>query len=288
MRFTRGMQSTAVAGVIEALLLVALVAIIISMIQLVYIPQLMEQKEADHMDMVFNQFSQLKSMVDMQAISRSTSPISSMLTMGSPKLPYFLTVQALGKVSFSNESTSFIRIFPNPGGFPSGGMTISSVHFESQNAYFVDQEYVLEGGGIVVQQSNGIPVMRADPSIAAVNQSSKIVLHFDLPVFVGMQDKTDTEGEGKCFIRTNYSSNQTYFGTIPSGGNIKIYSDYDIAWNQSLHNILGVYDRNGYLTIERHSAQPTGYVQISPGTKTIDLYVNVIKVFVQIGPGWVE
>ena len=34
--------------------------------------------------------------------------------------------------------------------------------------------------------------------------------------------------------------------------------------------------------------QPTEYVQISPGTKSIDLYLNVIKVCVQIGPGWVE
>ena len=66
------------------------------MIQLTYVPQIMEQKEADHMDQVFNQFSQLKSMVDMQAMSQSTSPISSMLTLGSPKLPYFLTVPALG------------------------------------------------------------------------------------------------------------------------------------------------------------------------------------------------
>ena len=51
----------AVAGVIEALLIVALVAIIISTIQLVYIPQIMSQREADHMQEISNQFSYIKS-----------------------------------------------------------------------------------------------------------------------------------------------------------------------------------------------------------------------------------
>jgi hypothetical protein len=288
MRSTRGMHSSAVAGVIEALLLVALVSIVISMIQLVYVPQMMQQKEADHMDAVFNQFSEMKSMVDMQAISRSTSPISSMLTLGSPKMPYFLTVPALGKVSYSTVSTSYVMVFPPPGSFPPNGVTLSSVRYESENSYFVDQTYALEGGGIVVQQPGSDPVMRADPSVAAVNDSTKIVLHVNLPVFIGVPGKLSTEGEGKCFIRTNYSSNQTYFGTIPSNCYIRIYTSFDKAWNQSLHSILGVYDRNGYISVDRVVASPTSYVQIAPGTKTIDLYLNVIQVFVQIGPGWVE
>ena len=42
-------ENTAVAGVIEALLLVALVAAILSYIQFAYIPVIMEEKEADHM-----------------------------------------------------------------------------------------------------------------------------------------------------------------------------------------------------------------------------------------------
>ena len=38
-------EKHAVAGVIEALLLVGLVAVILSVIQLLYIPQVMEQRE---------------------------------------------------------------------------------------------------------------------------------------------------------------------------------------------------------------------------------------------------
>ena len=59
-------RNGAVAGVIEALLLVALVSIIISTIQLTYIPQTMEQKEAEHMDDVENQFSYCCSQIVVQ------------------------------------------------------------------------------------------------------------------------------------------------------------------------------------------------------------------------------
>ena len=64
MRSKRALDQ-AVAGVIEALLLVALAAIVLSTIQLVYIPDIMEQREADHMDQVDNQFSHLKSVIDL-------------------------------------------------------------------------------------------------------------------------------------------------------------------------------------------------------------------------------
>ena len=73
-------ENKAVAGVIEALLMVALVAIILSMIQLYYIPQIMEQKEADHMDDVTNQFSFLKAMIDFQSMVEENVPISSPIT----------------------------------------------------------------------------------------------------------------------------------------------------------------------------------------------------------------
>ena len=55
-------DNKAVAGVIEALLIVALVSIIISTIQLIYIPEIMKQKEYDHMEEVENQFSFLTSL----------------------------------------------------------------------------------------------------------------------------------------------------------------------------------------------------------------------------------
>jgi hypothetical protein len=290
MRSIHAMQNSAVAGVIEALLLVGLVAIVISMIQLVYIPQVMEQREADHMDGVFNQMSSLKAMVDMEGMTQSYSPISSMVTLGSPRLPYFLTAPAYGRLSYYEAATT--RIVFNPAPFIGGifliNQTISSIRYLGENSYFVDQEYILEGGGIIMKQANGAPVMIADPLISPDNKSS-FILHITLPIFIEKGGKGQAEGDGKCFVRTNFSSSQVYnessFGT--DMGVIKLYSDYAVAWNQSLHNLLGPY-LHKYVEVSLSPSHE--YVQIqalSTGGKQVGLSVKVIKIFVQIGPGYV-
>lgn len=280
-----GTHNQAVAGVIEALLMVALVSVVISMIQLIYIPQIMEQKEAEHMDLVSNQFSTLKSMIDLQGITRSSAPISSMITLGSRDLPYFITAKAFGEVSVKENPTYKITVLPPPGSLPSGTVPLTSIQYAADNSYFVDQTYVLEGGGLIVQQPDGVPVMRADPSISSVNNTNTITLHFDLIHVITIPGKNSTNGEGNCFIRTNYSSNRTHFDTIQPGGHIRIYTAYPNAWNESLNNLLGIYAVNGYINIAMAPAQ--SYIEIIPGTKDILLQLNVIDIYVQIGQGWI-
>jgi hypothetical protein len=282
-----GTHTQAVAGVIEALLMVALVSVVISMIQLIYIPQIMEQKEAEHMDLVSNQFSTLKSMIDLQGITRSSAPISSMITLGSRDLPYFITAKAFGEVSVKENTTYKITLLPPPGSLPSGTVPLTSIQYAADNSYFVDQTYILEGGGLIVQQPDGVPVMRADPSISAVNKTN-IEIHFDLPYIIAVPGKNITSGEGNCFIRTNYSSNRTHFDTIQPGGNIQIYTAYPNAWNESLYKLLGIYAVNGCIHINWVSAQPTNYIEITPGSKNIELQLNVINIYVQIGQGWIQ
>jgi len=109
-------KNTAVAGVIEALLLVGLVAIILSFIQLYYIPEIMEDKEATHMDQVSQQFSQLKSVIDIQStmgVINEENPnpkyvaytsISSPLTLGSRELPYFVSSSSPGQVNLIDKN----------------------------------------------------------------------------------------------------------------------------------------------------------------------------------------
>ena len=283
-----GTHNQAVAGVIEALLMVALVSVVISMIQLIYIPQIMEQKEAEHMDLVSNQFSTLKSMIDLQGITRSSAPFSSMITLGSRDLPYFITAKAFGEVSVKENPTYKITVLPPPGSLPSGTVPLTSIQYAADNAYFVDQTYILEGGGLIVQQPEGLPVMRADPSISSVNNTNSITIHFDLTHVMAIPGKNLTNGEGNCYIRTNYSSNRTHFDTIQPGGHIRIYTAYPNAWNESLYNLLGIYAVNGYINISLNPAQ--GYIEITPriNGKDILLQLNVIDIYVQVGQGWIQ
>jgi competence protein ComGC len=275
-----GTHTQAVAGVIEALLMVALVSVVISIIQLVYIPQVMEQKEAEHMDQVSNQVSTLKSMIDMQAMTRSSAPISSMITLGSRELPYFITARAYGELRTQEDITSNISVdytFVCP---------LTSIIYQSQNAYFVDQTYILEGGGIIVKQPTGEPVMRAYPSIQA--QITKITedeflikINFSLPIIKGLSGKNSTNGDGKCFIRTNWSQGGTYKDISGNLYSINISTQYPNAWNETLHDMLG--DNVNY-------SKGPSYIEITRKDILHRIYLTIdyYDVCTQIGPGWIK
>ncbi|HIG99420.1 MAG TPA: hypothetical protein HA258_02455, partial [Thermoplasmata archaeon] len=181
-----------------------------------------------------------------------------------------------------------------PAKFSSSGTTIplASIKYEADNSYFPDQMYILEGGGLIVTQPDGTPVMRANPYISVENKT-RINIHYDFPYIISLSGKNMTSGEGNCFIRTNYSTNATYryaVGSVSEGyGNtsIKIYTKYPNAWNESLHDLLGMYATasNPCINIIPHLSQ--NYIEIKPGTKGINFNLNVITIYVQIGQGWI-
>ena len=270
-------EDEGVAGVIEALLMVALVAIVISTIQLIYIPQVMNQREAEHMDTVSNQFSYLKSMIDIQSMTGSNAPVFSMITLGSRELPYFVTARAFGELYIVNSEQYRIEILASQTPFP---VHLTSITYDAYNSYFVDQTYVLEGGGIIVMQPDGKSVMRVDPAISYTIDGTKVIIHFDLPVFSSAPGKNSTEGYGKCVIRTNYSGDDPEQTPINITNYIRIYTKYLNAWHESLNNSLGT-----VVNITPGS----NYIEITqlPGGKHIYLDFRRIYIHVQIGPGWV-
>jgi len=284
-RRTFGMRNKVVAGVIEALLMVALVSIVLSVVQLVYIPEMMEQRESEYMDLVSNQISSQKSMIDLQGMTKSSAPISSMITLGSRELPYFISVKAFGKVSVKEDSMYKITLLPPPGNLPSGVLPLTSIQYAADNSYFVDQTYILEAGGLIVQQPDGNPVMRADPSISSTNNTNSISINFDLTHVLASPGKNITSEDGNCFIRTNYSNNRTYSNIIQPGGYIRIYTRYLNAWNESLHDLLGTYAKNGYININISATED--FLEITPGSKYIVIQFNVIDIYAQIGQGWI-
>ena len=277
--FRKG-DACAVAGVIEALLLVALVAVIISTVQLVYIPQIMEQKEAEHMDQISNQFSSLKSMVDLQIISRSDAPIFSMITLGSRELPYFISASAYGEVNVMDSGLSRIVVDEDEW----QAISLTSISYQAYNAYFVDQTYVLEGGGIIIDQPNGEPVMRVDPGLI-VDNASNIDIYIDLPMIYGTEGKNFTYGLGKCFIRTNFSNALTYKNFTTVSSNIKIYTVYPEAWFKSLNSTMG-----SMVDISLAPVDSPTHIRIEKkaGGKDIGLYTTHFPIYVQIGPGWIK
>jgi len=286
-------EKQAVAGVIEALLLVALVAIVISLIQLQYIPQIMEQREAEHMDEVSNQFSYLKSLIDIQALTGSMGtdvplayvPMMAQITLGSRELPYFITAPAFGEISIHQDNG--IQIETNPslsgGGTHKNIFPLTSIKYDADNSYFVDQTYVLEGGGIILSQPDGSSVMRADPGILINDSGQQINVRFYLPNIIGFAGKNSTYGTGKCFVRTNYSHYKTYSGPIH---NFTIRSNYLNAWNESLNNLFGeeIYNSDVKVNITGNVVK---MMSLKPETKPVYLEITVVDIFCQMGPGWI-
>ena len=224
---------TAVAGVIEFLLLVGLFAIVLSMIQLTYIPEVMKQKEADHMDEISNQFSRLKAMMDIQAQEQTNIPISTLITLGSSDLPYFVSAPSTGTIDIIDLEETESSIVIND----LISIELTNINFDSNNIYFIPQKYILEGGGIIIKQPQGSPVMWADPSFNATptrnanGQVTSIDMYFDIPL-IKCSGTKNIGGLDSFNIITNYSddlsdADWTYLSDISS---INITTEYPKAW----------------------------------------------------------
>lgn len=271
-------ENKAVAGVIEALLMVALVAIILSMIQLYYIPQIMEQKEADHMDDVTNQFSFLKAMIDFQSMVEENVPISSPITLGSEALPYFVTMPASGQLNVIDNQESYNITVDNGTILEPKVIPLTSIKYEAFNFYYIDQIYILEGGCIIVSQSDGETV-RVEPTITVQNQTNDVNIYYEVPIIVDVPGKNITSGYKNCFIRTNYSTSDANWTLISNVSNIQIFTEYSSAWNDLMEELL---EENVNIT-----EQPT-YVEITKNIKQINLYYKETYIYAQIGPGWIK
>jgi len=292
----------AVAGVIEALLLVALVAIVLSTIQVIYIPEIMEQKEADHMDEVANQFAQLKSVIDSQAMMGvlnsnepiAKAPMSSPITLGSKELPYFITARSKGQIEVKVPGRlKNARIEPNPGfglaEYPSS-IPLTSIYYEAYNVYFERQKYILEGGAIFLNQSDG-EVMLVEPPMTFSNQTNDIVIYYTIPLFFSFPGKNITADYKSTFVRTNYS---TYFTHTDNDiTDLKIYTHYPSGWEEALIGetigILSDYKNSGYLDVDIDRSQSPAEITITPDPgpsgKNIDIEFTIVKIGVQVGHG---
>jgi hypothetical protein len=292
-------NNNALAGVIEALLLVALVAIVLSTIQLYYVPEIMKQKEADHMDIVENQYATLKSTIETQAIMgimQADQPIaystmSSPITLGNDKLPYFISSWAYGYVEITDKDTAGtdkIDLLPKPADFLNG-IPLTSILYEATNAYFVDQSYILEAGGIILKQDEG-EAMRVPPPINAQNLSGSIKIYYTIPLLVSKPGKYQSPHSiDTTYVLTNYSKKYSHSDEGLSW--IRIYSDYLEAWNESLiHNddgILWEYHDNGYINVGYDDPVSPTRIEITPDTKDIDVELTIVEINAQIGPGFV-
>jgi competence protein ComGC len=267
-------DNKAVAGVIEALLIVALVSIIISTIQLIYIPEIMKQRESDHMEDIENQFSFLKAVIDMQSMEKKNVPITSTITLGSRELPYFVTARSFGELMIIGMDNNNYMINIDYG---AKKIPLTSIRYEAINSYFIDQIYAIEGGSIILKQNDGETV-RVEPTINIENRSNEINIYYDIPIIIGISGKNQTSGYKNCFIRTNFSNTDNDWISYTNISNINITTEYPEAWHDLLDYLL-----ENNVNLENGSS----YLKITRKNKLINLFYKETYFYAQISPGWI-
>lgn len=294
----------------------ALVAVILSIIQMVYIPIIMSEKEADHMDVVENQFSQLKSVIEIQSMMGAmetdmpivNSPMSSPITLGTKRLPYFVSQDARGEVKIIDkedaETDGRYRINIQPMSidkYPSG-IWLTSIEYTAYNHYYLEGgrlQYILEGGAIILNQSGSGETMKVAPSISVENRTilGYIKIYWNIPVFVGVSGKKITPQDyGDYYIRTNYSWDGTPSPqpqiTQSNGGFIDIYTKHLDLWYEYLTNsnggLLYEYIQPGLDNISVNVIN-NEKIRIQPeGDTDIRLEITVVEVGAQTGAGVIK
>jgi len=298
-------NNSALAGVIEALLLVGLVAVILSTIQLVYIPEIMKQKESSHLDEVENQFSHIKSVIDTQSMmgvmqsdqAIAYSPMFSPIKLGTKRLPYFVTSDTYGELQIiDNEDTnSEIDILPSVGDSKYlDGIPLTSIQYTFYSMYQgYNTKYIYEGSGVILNQTGSESysgeTMRVNPAMKIENYSNNIKIYYSIPVLFCQPGKSNLYGLDLSYIRTNYTNHVTHSDT--SITHIRIYSEHLDAWYQSLvDNRIGIlweYDENGYINVEYKESVSPNYIEITPGTKNINVDFTILEIGIQTGSGTV-
>jgi len=275
-----------VAGVVVGLLFIGLIFSAVAFVQGVYVPQWMEEKEAEHMDTVSNQFSQLKFSADTLAvISKQYSPISNPVTLGSKEMPFLFSQRSYGSLNIIPDECIiiFTDIFDAAYSY-----TLGAITYSSQNAYFINQDYVYEAGGLILSQDSG-DIFVMNPSIYLIDKTD---LHFDLIKLTPIGGKLSASGFGTYPVQTRYSDSETVDLIITKS--IEIYNSHLGAWDEFFENLFLDLD----LKKIEYKIEPTAdgngmEISFLPNvTAHMPYYpevsLQVTDIDIQISPGWVE
>ena len=272
----------AVVGIVATFLIVGLIVTVISMIQAVYVPEWMEQTEADHMELVADQFSQLKFAIDTQsAIKEPHTPISTSITLGNKELPFLTSSRAYGSLDIlSDECIVTITNDSGPVSYPLG-----VIKYSSANAYFLNQAYICEAGAVILSQSQG-NTMSIKPAFS-VSYGADINISFTIINISTIGEKRSIGGYGTYPIQTEFSEvGVTNFADVK---NITINTNYQNAWQKFINNTLinSGLNYDGYGTNFSINNSGDSVILEFNNSITVNLKLKHVTINAQIAPGWI-
>jgi hypothetical protein len=277
-------KDEAVAGIVVAVMIVGLVLAVISIIQTIYIPKWMESREAEHLDVVSNQFSQLKCSIDTQIALKQDVPVSSSITLGSRELGFFISNKAFGRLALIMDGWSY-HIKRIPGDTFESNFGI--LRYTSENAYFLNQAYIYEIGGVVLNQTEGA-VFIIKPEFSVVYETipaPQVNISFTCIDLIPNGEKTSISGYGTYPVRTQYiAETNTPIDRVES---LRVVPPYPRIWYNFLNSTLT--DANLMLNTHYTLTKTTNQVTVTFNyfyLANVTLDLKKVLISAQITPGW--
>lgn len=270
-------------GVVVTILLIVLIFSVITMVQTVYVPIWTEQKEAEHMEDVANQFSMLKFAIDTQSLIQKDNPISTSITLGNREMPFLSSSRSFGSLDvLNNEFSLTVQNGTDNFSYYSFGI----IKFSSNNAYFLDQSYIYEGGAVIMDQLQG-NIMTIQPSLKSeIINNEEINLTLNIINVSGIEGKTSVSGYGTYPIKTIFSKSRSPI-VITEVDNLNISTDYPNAWEIFFNKTLSESNDLSYgvhFSITEHENGVTiEFTDVNP----TNLHIKIVDIDVQIGSGWI-
>ncbi|WP_440954179.1 DUF7289 family protein [Methanosarcina sp. Mfa9] len=172
-------SESASSTVVGAVLLLAIIVTVFSVVRLGYIPEWKNDAEYSHMNDVWEDMTELKSKIDLMTIVLASEPDSSNTEvtmsvpfhMGGGDLPLVGSIKSSGTLSVNKDDCTMTVITENGSDSDTHEIRCGTVSYSSQNRYYVDQNFIYEGGALILSQGEQSSMMLY-PSIRFSRESA--------------------------------------------------------------------------------------------------------------------
>ena len=269
----------AFVGIVTAVLLIGLVVVVLALVNVTYVPQWVKDQEASHMDTVGNQFAQLKYAVSIQSIDNDSTVLSSPVTLARNEIPFFDSTRSSGSLKITSDTCS---LFIETNTTENLSIISDSIKGFIPNTYFVQQEYILEGGALILRQDDS-NVLLGKPSFQITEYGKNLSITF-LKIN-GVSGKTFVAGQRTYPIYTEVLKNDVQTHILNNVTNVTIETEYAESWYNAINSSLLYSGFNFTMTALSDS------VRLDLYDETGDYYNVIIKevpISCQIAYGIVE
>ncbi|MEM3043356.1 MAG: hypothetical protein QXD84_07415 [Thermoplasmata archaeon] len=278
----RGRRS-GVAGAVTAVLFVIIITTILTAVALYYVPVWSKDAEAAHMSRVANQFFALRDGVEDQLAQGETAgSLYFHIALSSGTTTSFLGIQgepSSGTLSF-DANASLFEVCDTDSPDELFALSRGSLIFRSRNMYHPQQEYVYEGGAVLVHQE-GHSTVREGPA-PEFKRDRWGSLTLTIPLYALFGEGVSVTGAGSAGVETRVLHYEETLIPFPGERNVTLnattrHADGWLRWlNASIQEQAAAANLTG--SEVSLSQTPEGFRMDARGIVSLTIRFAVVEV----------